>query len=127
MQEQIWEASSYLVAIFGSILLWINYALFGLIARRYGQVFGKATYSTLLFLAPTGLLLYTLFLIFKATPILANEQAAQIAQWIAYLALFASGFFCLLGIARFSRVLGQVTKPESNDTSASYAAKGGKA
>lgn len=111
MNEQLWEGASYLVAIFGSIFLWINYALFGLIARRYGQVFGTATYSTLLMLAPTGILVYTLFLVLKATPILASPAATQIGEWIAYLSLVASGLFCLIGIARFSRVLGQVTKP----------------
>ncbi len=127
MNEQMWEAASYLVAIFGSILLWINYALFGLIARRYGQVFGKITYSSLLILAPTGLLVYTLFLILKATPLLQDAQAAQVAEWVAYLALVASGFFCLLGIARFSGVLGQVTRPVAPDEPAQAAAKGGNA
>lgn len=112
MNEQLWEGASYLVAIFGSIFLWINYALFGLIAKRYGQVFGKATYSGLLFSAPTGLLVYTLFLIFKATPMLKDPQAAQVAEWIAYLCLVASGLFCLIGIMRFSRVLNQVTRSE---------------
>lgn len=111
MQDQIWEASSYLVAIMGSIFLWINYALFGLIARRYGQVFNKMTYSTLLILAPTGILIYTLFLIFKATPLLSEPKLAELAQWIAYLALVASGFLCLVGIARFSSVLSNVTRP----------------
>jgi len=112
MPDQAWEAASYLVAIFGSILLWINYALFGLIARRYGQVFGKNTYSGLLILAPTGLLIYTLFLIFKATPVLADPDTAAAAQWVAYVALMISGLFCLVGIGRVSRVLSLVTRPE---------------
>lgn len=111
MQEQMWEGASYLVAIFGSLFLWISYALFGLIARRYGQVFNRATYSTLLMLAPTGLLVYTLFLIFKATPILSDPKLASFAQLIAYLALVASGLFCLIGMARFSSVLSMVTRP----------------
>lgn len=113
MSDQVWEGISYLVAILGSIFLWINYAMFGLIARRYGQVFGKATYSTLLFLAPTGLLIYTLFLIFKVTPVLADQQVAKITEWVAYLSLVASGLLCLIGIMRFSRVLVQVTTPFS--------------
>jgi hypothetical protein len=112
VDNQIWEGASYLMAIFGSIFMWINYALFGLIARRYGQVFGKVTYSTLLILAPTGLLVYTLFLIFKATPLLSDPDLAAITQWVAYLALLASGFFCLVGIGRFSRVLTLVTRSE---------------
>jgi hypothetical protein len=127
MNDQLWEAASYLVAIFGSIFLWINYALFGLIARRYGQVFGKATYSSLLILAPTGLLIYTLFLILKATPLLQDAHTAQVAEWVAYLSLVASGFFCLIGIARFSGVLGQVTRPGVSDEPAPAAAKGGEA
>lgn len=36
MSEQVWEGASYLVAIAGSLMLWINYALVGLVARRYG-------------------------------------------------------------------------------------------
>lgn len=111
MELPVWEAASYLIAIVGSILLWIAYAIFGLIARRYNQVFGKVTYSTLLILAPTGLLLYTLFLIFKATPLLDQPELAGKAQWAAYLALLASGLFCLIGVARFSRVLRQITRP----------------
>lgn len=118
MDNQIWEGASYLMAIFGSICLWINYALFGMIARRYGQVFGKVTYSTLLILAPTGLLVYTLFLIFKATPLLSDPDLAKAAQWVAYLALLASGLLCLLGIGRFSRVLSLVTRPEPASISA---------
>lgn len=111
MNEQLWEGASYLVAIGGSLLLWVNYALVGLIARRYGQVFQRATYSTLLILAPTGLLVYTLFLIFKATPLLADPKLAAFAQLLAYLCLLASGFFCLLGVGRFASVLGRVLKP----------------
>ncbi|MCD4813998.1 hypothetical protein K8S19_09960 [bacterium] len=112
MEDQIWEASSYLVAIMGSIFLWINYALFGLIARRYGQVFNKITYSTLLIMAPTGILVYTLFLIFKATPLLSDPKLAELAQWTAYLALVASGFLCLVGIARFASVFANVTRAQ---------------
>jgi len=118
MQEQIWEAASYLVAIFGSIFLWINYALFGLIARRYRQVFNRATYSTLLIAAPTGLLIYTLFLIFKATPLLDEPKLADLARWIAYVALVTSGFLCLVGTAKFSSVLSFVTRPQSRSGSA---------
>jgi hypothetical protein len=111
MEGQIWEASSYLVSVFGSITLWISYALFGLITRRYQQVFGRATYSTLIILAPSGLLVYTIFLILKATPVLDNPELAVRVQWIAYLALLASGLCCLIGVARFASVLHQVTKP----------------
>lgn len=113
MTGQIWEASSYLVAVFGSIVLWISYALFGLIARRYSQVFGRATYSTLLILSPSGLLVYTLFLILKATPVLEDPQVANLAQWGAYLALLISGLSCLAGVARFASVLSQVTRPQA--------------
>jgi hypothetical protein len=113
MQEQVWEAASYLVAIFGSILLWVSYALFGMIARRYRQVFNRATYSTLLMAAPTGLLIYTIFLVFKATPLLDDPKLAELAQWVAYIALLASGFLCLVATAKFSSVLSFVTKPQS--------------
>ncbi|MEW6517574.1 MAG: hypothetical protein AB1439_11810 [candidate division FCPU426 bacterium] len=110
MPEQLWEGASYLVAIGGSLLLWINYALVGLIAHRYSQVFHRATYSTLLILAPTGLLVYTLFLIFKATPLLSDPKLASFAQLLAYIALLASGFFCLLGVGRFASVLQSVLR-----------------
>ncbi len=116
MEGQLWEASSYLVAVFGSIVLWIGYALFGLITRRYKQVFGRATYSTLIISAPSGLLAYTLFLILKATPVLADPGLANTAQWIAYLALLASGLFCLVGVAKFAGVLRQVTRPAAGKT-----------
>ncbi len=110
MQEQVWEAASYLVAILGSLSLWISYAIFGLIARRYHQVFNRLTYHTLLFSAPTGLLIYTLFLVFKATPLLADPKLADLAQWLAYFALLASGLLCLLGAVKFSSVLSLVTR-----------------
>lgn len=110
MEHQAWEGASYLVAVFGSLLLWANYALFGLIARRYAQVFGRATYSTLIITAPSGLLLYTLFLVLKATPVLDAPAAAAAAQWAAYLALLGSGLLCLLGTARFAAVLASVTR-----------------
>ncbi len=112
MSEQVWEGASYLVAIAGSLLLWINYALVGLVARRYGQVFQRSTYSTLLMLAPTGLLIYTLYLIFKATPLLNDPKLAAFAQLLAYLALLASGCLCLLGVGRFASVLGTVLRPD---------------
>jgi hypothetical protein len=115
MEGQIWEASSYLVAVFGSIVLWISYALFGLITRRYKQVFGRATYSTLIISAPSGLLIYTLFLILKATPVLESPAVANAAQWFAYLALMASGLFCLVGVAKFAGVLRHVTRPAAGD------------
>ena len=109
MEGQIWEASSYLVAVFGSLLLWISYGLFGLIARRYRQVFGCSTYSTLVILAPSGLLIYTLFLVFKVTPLLENPALANTVQKIAYAGLLASGVFCLVGVAKFASVLSKVT------------------
>ncbi len=111
METSMWEASSYLVAVFGSIVLWISYALFGLITRRYKQVFGRATYSGLIIAAPSGLLVYTLFLILKATPVLSDPAVAKSTEWFAYLALLASGFFCLVGVAKFAGVLRQVTRP----------------
>ncbi len=109
MAGDIWEAGSYVVAVFGSIVLWVSYALFGLITRRYRQVFGRATFSTLVMLAPSGLLVYTLFLLLKATPLLENPQLAAPAQWVAYLSLFLSGLLCLIGVGRFSRVLSHIT------------------
>lgn len=111
MEGQIWEGSSYLVSVAGSIVLWVSYALFGLITRRYQQVFGRSTYSTLIILAPSGLLVYTFFLVLKATPVLQDPLLAQRAQWVAYLALLASGLFCLVGVARFASVLRGVTRP----------------
>jgi hypothetical protein len=124
MEGSLWEASSYLVAVFGSIVLWISYALFGLITRRYRQVFGRATYSTLIIAAPSGLLVYTLFLILKATPVLENREIAGGAQWIAYLALVASGFFCLVGVAKFAGVLRQVTRPAAGEALMPLTGKG---
>jgi uncharacterized MnhB-related membrane protein len=115
MEGSLWEASSYLVAVFGAIVLWISYALFGLITRRYKQVFGRATYSSLIISAPSGLLIYTLFLILKATPVLENHDVARVAQWFAYLSLLASGLFCLVGVAKFAGVLRQVTRPMGSD------------
>ena len=60
--------------------------------------------------------MYTLFLILKATPVLENHDLAGAAQWIAYLALVASGFFCLVGVAKFAGVLRQVTRPIAGET-----------
>ena len=110
MQGQIWEGASYLVAVFGSVLLWVNYALFGLITRRYAQVFGRATYSGLIMLAPSGLLVYTLFLVLKATAVLSDPVLSAAVQSIAYLALLISGLLCLIGTARFAAVLRGVTR-----------------
>ncbi|NTV53193.1 MAG: hypothetical protein HGA76_09320 [Candidatus Firestonebacteria bacterium] len=124
MEGSLWEASSYLVAVFGSIVLWISYALFGLITRRYKQVFGRATYSVLIIAAPSGLLVYTLFLILKATPVLENPAVAGGAQWIAYLALVASGLFCLIGVGKFAGVLRQVTRPAVGEALFPVAGKG---
>ncbi len=112
MREPMWEAAGYAITIAGSICLWGSYALMGLIARRYGEVFQRTTWGSLLIFAPLGILVYTLLLMLAATPLLPDPRLAHWAQGIGYFSLIASGLLCLIGVGRFAAVFNQVTQSQ---------------
>jgi hypothetical protein len=104
MNANFLETLSSLIAIAGALLLWVSYVILGLIASRYQRVFHQNTMGQLLMVAPTGILIYSCFLILKTTPLVDDPGLLAVCQWIAYLALCASGVLCAWGTQRFARV-----------------------
>jgi hypothetical protein len=104
MNANFLETLSSLIAIAGALLLWASYVILGLIASRYQRVFHQNTMGQLLMVAPTGILIYSCFLILKTTPLVDDPGLLAVCQWIAYLSLCASGVLCAWGTLRFSRV-----------------------
>jgi len=108
MNDQLIQAYVYAAGVLGGILFWAGFLIFGFIAKRYNVVFNKPTFHGLLMTAPSGILLYSVLLIIKAT--LKNSQASDVIQITAYILLIISAGLCLFGIYKFNSLLTNLMK-----------------
>jgi len=107
--EYLWYMTvTNLVAILGSILLWVACVLFGLIARKYEIVLRKKTDWQYMIFAPSGVLVYAVIQIIA----FASQVKLNVLQsWIAYSFFLLSGVLSLLGAMKFKKVVSPVKKP----------------
>ncbi|HDT14778.1 MAG TPA: hypothetical protein ENN55_01065 [Firmicutes bacterium] len=112
MGENEMQIASHLLAVLGGIFFWAAFFVFGLIARRYSVVFNKSTYHTLLMLAPSGILVYSILLIMKTSVLVTEPAVGAALQLAAYIFLLVSGIICLAGMLKFNRLLNELIKYE---------------
>ncbi len=106
--EKVLTAGQYLLfvnltsfmAVFGGLTLWAGFVLMGLIARRYEQTFGVATYWLMQMIAPLGLVVY---LIMQTVATLRHQNMGVLELWIGYTFLTWSAGLCLWAGIHFYR------------------------
>ena len=95
------------LSIAGGLLVWLGFFLVGVIARRYEAIFGQRTNWQFLALAPSGILIYT---IWQGVAYILRGKFTPTEQWINYTLVLISGLLCLWGAYVFRRVAEQVMK-----------------
>jgi hypothetical protein len=107
--EYLWYVTvTNLVAVAGSILLWVTCVLFGLIARKYELVLRKKTNWQFMIFAPSGILVYAVIQILAY----ASQVKLNVVQsWVAYVFFLLSGALSLLGALKFKQVVTPAKKP----------------
>lgn len=89
------------LSIAGGLLLWFGFFTVGMIARKYEKTFAKRTNWQFLALAPSGLLIYT---IWQGIAYIQKGQFNVTEQWINYILVLISGVFCFWGAYVFKKV-----------------------
>jgi len=114
MNPEAIEASNRLfntLTLAGSLLLWLAFLLLGVIARRYQIVFKKWTGWKALMTAPSGILIYVLFIVAQILPWKPDESTQKTLEYIAYTCLLLSCAACLVLTDRFYRFVRNILSP----------------
>ncbi len=110
MNEELLQAYSLITAVAGGLFFWIGFIIFGITARRYSVVFNKATYYGLMMAAPSGILVYSLMLIFRSAVFTKNPDINFWIQVFAYIFLFVSALLCLVSVLKFNKLIDELKK-----------------
>lgn len=108
--DRILSTSQYMVfvnltsfmAILGGIALWGGFAVMGLIAKRYEQVYGMVTHWQFQMIAPAGIFIY---LLMQAIASLRHQNMGAIELWTGYTLLSWSAGLCFWACFRFYKLL----------------------
>jgi hypothetical protein len=110
MAVDLMQLYTNMSAVASGIFFWAAFLIFGFIARRYSTVFKKATFYTALMIAPSGILLYSVLIMIKSSPLVKSAAANAAIQTTACGLLFLSAVFCLAGILKFNSLLNELLK-----------------
>ncbi len=110
--EQALQVYNSLSLVTSGILFWSGFLIFGFIAKRYSKVFNKNTFYALLLIAPSGILIYSILLIFRASLIVKDAKINDIILIIAYLFFVLSSLFCFISVFKFNKILNELLKYE---------------
>jgi hypothetical protein len=89
------------LSIAGGLLLWWGFFTVGIIARKYERTFARRTNWQFLALAPSGILIYT---IWQGIAYIQKGAFSVTEQWINYTLVLISGGLCLWGAYVFRKV-----------------------
>lgn len=92
------------------LIIWAGFMVFGFIARRYSFVFSRPTFYGLLMAAPSGILIYSLLLIFKGAMFIKDGAVSGAIQTAAYVFLAVSSVLCLAAVIKFNRLLKELVE-----------------
>ncbi|HDT15750.1 MAG TPA: hypothetical protein ENN55_06025 [Firmicutes bacterium] len=116
--EDILQIISYIAAILSGIVFWAGFLILGLITRRYSVVFKKNTMHMLLMLAPSGILIYSILLILRASFAASAQAWGTAIQGSAYFFFVLSSFLCFAALFRFNRILKELLSYGENEAGA---------
>ncbi len=108
--EQILQVYNSLSLVMSGILFWAGFLIFGFNAKRYSRVFNKNTFYVLLLIAPSGILIYSILLIFRTSLIVKDTKINDIFLIIAYLFFVLSSLFCFISVFKFNKILNELLK-----------------
>lgn len=97
-----------LVAVAGSVLLWVTCVLFGLIARKYELVLRKKTNWQFMIFAPSGILVYA---VIQVVAFASQVKLNVMQSWVAYVFFLLSGALSLMGALKFKQAVTPAKKP----------------
>ncbi|NIA22552.1 MAG: hypothetical protein GWP03_00020 [Proteobacteria bacterium] len=100
----MWSNISSLLAILGTLVLWITFIIMGFIARKYETVLHKETDWQFMVIAPSGLLFYALVSAY-AFIFTGSIKMNSIETWVAYSFFGISAVLTLLGVYKFYKVV----------------------
>jgi len=110
MTEELLQAYSLIMAVAGGVFFWVGFIIFGMTARRYSVVFNKSTYYGLMMAAPSGILIYSVLLVFRSAVFIKNTAVNSWIQIFAYVFLFISAALCVAAVMKFSKLLDELEK-----------------
>lgn len=110
--EQILQFYNLIALIFSGIFFWAGFLIFGFIAKRYSKVFNKNTFYTLLLVAPSGILMYSILLILRTSLVIKDTKINDIILVIAYLFFILSAMLCFISVFKFNKILDELLKYE---------------
>lgn len=97
----IYVTISNFIGVIAGLLLWIAFVFFGIVSRRYEQIFGVPTNWQLLMLAPTGILVCV---IIQAYAYAAAGTMTATQSWAGHFLVIISSIICLYGALKFRKV-----------------------
>ena len=98
----IYVTVSNFISVIAGLLLWIAFVFFGIVSRRYEQIFKTPTNWQLLVIAPTGILAFS---IIEAYAYATAGTATSTQSWAGHFLVFISAVFCLYGGFKFRAVV----------------------
>ncbi len=110
--EPILQLYNSIALVLSGIFFWAGFLIFGFIAKRYSKVFNKNTFYTLLLIAPSGILIYSILLILKTSLIIKDVKMNDIILIIAYLFFVISSILCFISVFKFNKILNELLRYE---------------
>jgi hypothetical protein len=115
MEEAATELSRFVVfyyprtvlSIVGGLLIWVGFALAGLISRKHEISSGQGTNWQLMVLAPSGILLCT---IWQGAAYLLRGDLTVTEHWMYYALVIPSALLCVREARSFRRLALQISR-----------------
>jgi uncharacterized membrane protein YidH (DUF202 family) len=106
----IYVTVSNFISVIAGFLLWIAFVFFGVVSRRYEQIFQKSTNWQLLMGAPTGILV---FVIIQAYAYATAGTMTEMQSVVGHFLVIVSSVACLYGGYRFRKVISTLKEGSS--------------
>lgn len=101
---------SNIISVLAALLLWIAFVFFGILSKRYEQVFKTPTNWELLMLAPTGILAFALI---QAYAYATAGTMTEAQAWVGHFSVIVSSLACLYGTLTFRAVTVRIREGSS--------------
>ncbi len=97
----VYVTLSNIISVIAGLLLWTAFVFFGILSRRYEQIFRTSTNWQLLVLAPTGILV---FVVIQAYAYATAGTMTEPQSWAGHFLVIISAILCLYGALKFRAV-----------------------
>jgi len=98
----IYVTVSNSISVIAALLLWDTFVFFGIVSRRYEQIFKTPTNWQLLMGAPTGILVFALI---QAYAYATAGTMTDMQSWVGHFLVIVSSVACLYGAFKFRTLI----------------------